>query len=86
MASGPSSLLDRALGVELGGDVRATDERVVGAHRPQAVDDVAARLLAGADDDGVDVEHLRLPADANVQAASSIFTYSTPASIFTRAS
>src|SRR4029079_4119564 len=62
------SLLDRALRVELAGDVGAADQRERDARGAERVCEVAPWLLARANDDRVDGEHPRHTRDAKMQA------------------
>jgi hypothetical protein len=51
--------IDRGHRVEVGGDVRSSDEHRLDAVLEQFVVEGALALLAGADDDGVDLQQVR---------------------------
>lgn len=55
---GAGALVYGALGVELGGHIRPADQAHRHASFLQVIEQFAARFLAGAHHDGVDVEHL----------------------------
>src|SRR3546814_12947788 len=56
----PRTLIDRALGIELGGDIGAADDVDVCAAGTQRLGELAQRFLAGAEHDGVDFQQRRL--------------------------